>query len=42
VAPPTRIERIWLIANSMFKRQEGRCECGAIELQTGGKIAGVS
>jgi hypothetical protein len=42
VAPPTRIERIWLIANSMFKRQEGRCEYGAIELQTQGKIIRVN
>jgi hypothetical protein len=42
VAPPTRIERIWLIANSMFKRQEGRCEYGAIELQTGGKVVRVN
>ncbi len=42
VAPPTRIERIWLIANSMFKRQEGRCEYGAIELHTGGQIVRVN
>lgn len=42
VAPPTRIERIWLIANSMFKRQQGRCEYGAIELQTGGKVVRVN
>ncbi|HEY0939781.1 MAG TPA: DUF3047 domain-containing protein [Steroidobacter sp.] len=42
VAPPTRIERIWLIANSMFRRQQGRCDYGAIELQTGGKIIRVN
>lgn len=42
VAPPTRIERIWLIANSMFRRQEGRCEYGAIELQTAGKTIRVN
>lgn len=42
VAPPTRIERIWLIANSMFKRQEGRCEYGAIELHTAGQIIRVN
>ncbi len=42
VAPPTRIERIWLIANSMFKRREGRCEYGAIELQTGGTTVRVN
>ncbi len=42
VAPPTRIERIWLIANSMFKRREGRCEYGAIELHTGGTVVRVN
>jgi hypothetical protein len=42
VAPPTHLTRIWLIANSMFKRQEGRCEYGAIELQTGGKVIRVN
>jgi hypothetical protein len=42
VAPPTRIDRIWLIANSMFKRQEGRCEYGAIELQSDGKVIRVN
>jgi hypothetical protein len=42
VAPPTRIERIWLIANSMFKRREGRCEYGSIELHTGGQIVRVN
>ena len=33
--PPTRIVRVWLIANSMFRRREGQCEYGAIELQAG-------
>jgi hypothetical protein len=42
VAPPTRIERVWLIANTMFKRQEGLCAYGAIELQTGGKVIRVN
>lgn len=42
VAPPTRIVRVWLIANSMFKRQEGRCEYGAIELQSEGRIVRVN
>lgn len=42
VTPPTQIVRIWLIANSMFRQQEGRCEYGAIELQTGGKIIRVN
>lgn len=32
VAPPTRIVRVWLIANTMFRQREGRCEFGAIEL----------
>jgi len=34
VPPPTRVVRVWLIANTMFRQQEGRCEYGAIELQT--------
>jgi len=42
MAPPTHITRIWLIANSMFKRQEGRCEYGAIELQTAGTVIRVN
>ena len=33
--PPTRIVRVWLIAASVFRRQEGQCEYGAIELQAG-------
>jgi hypothetical protein len=32
VAPPTRVVRVWLIANTMFQQKEGRCEFGAIEL----------
>ena len=35
VQPPTRIVRVWLIANSMFRQQEGQCEYGVIELQAG-------
>ncbi len=35
VSPPTRIVRVWLIANTMFHQKEGICEFGAIELQTG-------
>jgi len=34
VQPPTRIVRVWLIANTMFRQQEGQCEYGAIELLT--------
>ena len=37
-----RIESIWLIANSTFKRQEGRCEYGAIEVHTGDKVIRVN
>ena len=33
--PPARIVRVWLIANRLFRRQEGQCEYGAIELQAG-------
>jgi hypothetical protein len=32
VAPPTKVVRVWLIANTMFRQKEGRCEFGAIEL----------
>ena len=32
VAPPTKVARVWLIANTMFQQKEGRCEFGAIEL----------
>jgi hypothetical protein len=35
VAPPTKVVRVWLIANTMFKQKEGRCEFGAIELVSG-------
>jgi hypothetical protein len=42
VQPPTRIVRIWLIANSMFRRQEGRCEYGPIELRAGERIVSVN
>jgi hypothetical protein len=42
VAPPTRIVRVWLIANTMFRQQEGRCEYGAIELQTGDHVVLVN
>ena len=42
VAPPMHITRVWLIANSMFKRQVGRCEYGAIELHTAGKVIRVN
>ena len=39
---PTRVVRVWLIANTLFRRQEGRCEYGAIELHTGSKVMVVN
>jgi hypothetical protein len=33
---------VWLIANTMFRRREGRCEYGAIELQTGSNVVRVN
>jgi len=42
VPPPTRIVRVWLIANSMFRRQEGRCQYGVIELQAGDRTVTVN
>ncbi len=37
VPPPTKVVRVWLIANTMFKQNEGQCEYGAIELQSAGE-----
>lgn len=34
-APPTRIVRVWLIANSVFMRQEGACRYSDIRLHDG-------
>lgn len=42
VPPPTRIVRVWLIANTMFRKRQGRCEFGAIELQTGDTVLTVN
>jgi hypothetical protein len=42
VPPPTRIVRVWLIANTMFRQQVGRCAYGAIELQTGQTVVTVN
>lgn len=42
VPPPTRVVRVWLIANTMFRQQEGHCEYGAIELQTGETVVTVN
>jgi hypothetical protein len=42
VPPPTRIERVWLIANTMFRQGEGRCAYGGIELQTGSTVITVN
>ena len=30
--PPTKVVRVWLIANTIFRQKEGKCEFGAIEL----------
>ena len=42
VQPPKQIVRVWLIANSMFRRQEGQCEYGSIELQAGDRTVTVN
>jgi hypothetical protein len=42
VAPPTTVMRVWLIANTMFKQREGRCEFGAIELVSGKTVLTVN
>ena len=42
VQPPTRVVRVWLIANTMFRQQEGQCEYGAIELQAGDTVVTVN
>jgi hypothetical protein len=42
VAPPTKIVRVWLIANTMFKQKEGRCEFGAIELVSDNTVLTVN
>ena len=42
VAPPTKVVRVWLIANTMFKQKEGRCEFGAIELVSGKTVLTVN
>ena len=40
--PPARIVRVWLIALSLFRRQEGQCEYGTIELLTGDQVTVVN
>jgi len=42
VAPPTKVVRVWLIANTMFRRKEGRCEFGAIELTSDDAVVVVN
>jgi hypothetical protein len=42
VAPPTKIVRVWLIANTMFQQKEGKCEFGAIELVSGETVLTVN
>lgn len=37
-APPARISRVWLIAVSVFQRQEGICEYAGIELVDGERV----
>jgi hypothetical protein len=36
-SPPTRVVRVWLIANSIFQRGRGVCDYADIRLQAGGK-----
>jgi hypothetical protein len=40
--PPARIVRVWLIALSLFRRQEGQCEYGTIEFLTGDQVTVVN
>lgn len=42
VAPPTKVVRVWLIANTMFRQKEGRCEFGAIELTSDDAVVVVN
>lgn len=42
VSPPTKVVRVWLIANTMFKQREGRCAFGAIELISGETVLTVN
>lgn len=42
VSPPTRVVRVWLIANTMFKQREGRCAFGAIQLVSGDTVLTVN
>lgn len=42
VSPPTKVVRVWLIANTMFKQREGRCAFGAIELVSGETVLTVN
>jgi hypothetical protein len=42
IAPPTKVVRVWLIANTIFKQREGRCEFGAIELVSGKTVLTVN
>jgi len=40
--PPAGIVRVWLIALSLFRRQEGQCEYGSIELLAGNQVIVVN
>jgi len=39
--PARSIVRVWLIANSLFLRGQGRCEYAAIEVRRGGEVVKV-
>ena len=40
--PPGRIVRVWLIANSVFQRRQGRCSYGGIRLSDSNGVVEIS
>jgi hypothetical protein len=40
--PPARIRRLWLIANSLFQRRDGRCEYADIRLHSADSVVRVA
>ena len=40
--PPARIRRVWLIANSLFQRREGRCQYAVITLRSADSVVAVA
>lgn len=40
--PPAKIVKVWLLAVSLFRHQEGQCEYGPIELLTGDRVTVVN